>query len=736
MDRRYCWAIVVPVLLAFVISSCGGGSNSNSSTTTTSTGPLTTNITGLANGTVGTPYYVTFTESGGTAPYTWSQTSGGAMPGGLTFTSQGILTGTPTSAGNFGPYVFTVTDSTGNTASTGSLSLTINALTLAVTTSALPGGTVGTAYSFSLAASGGSLPYTWSETSGGSLPPGLALSNAGVISGTPTTAGTYGPYVFTVTDANSKTAASTGLSITITTTLASACVPAGGESLLTSASPYAFLVKGSDANGNPLDIAGSFTPDGNGAITSAAVDYNGFSNGHEHLQVNLAASSYAFSASGQGCLSLSFSGLVVGSQVSTKPAAAISQIQAVNAGRVRMARPAISSSIVSNVQFSFVLPGARQSGRIIESDTATTGTYTSGFLHAQTTSAFSLASLATNFAFGADGWTATTAPGVLRTAIAGTFTSASGAISSGYADVNVNGTPSGEITGGHGTLNSSVDASSGRATGSYFLSTPRGPLTLDFAFYILNTSDVILLTTDTPQNNVSSPLLAGRALAANSSYDASALNGYYLFASQGLEVTATSIGNLAQLGILNATGGVIPGATIYSNDAGVFSNISYSNGSYGIEQSGRISFAGLTATPPVVYLAAGSGSDEGIAGFLVGTDAAASSGVLVFQTGGVPAYSDASVSGDYAASTAEDVDGANGAYLGLFTFTGAGGYTVVSQVSGSVPNSPNLETIGVNADGSGSLDGGNYPLVTNGQTLFAIPDTADPLLFVFTAGMP
>ena len=57
-----------------------------------------------------------------------------------------------------------------------------------VTTTTLPNGVVGVAYSQVLAAAGGQLPYTWSITSG-SLPNGLTLNSAtGVISGTPTTA--------------------------------------------------------------------------------------------------------------------------------------------------------------------------------------------------------------------------------------------------------------------------------------------------------------------------------------------------------------------------------------------------------------------------------------------------------------------------------------------------------------------------------------------------------------------
>jgi len=54
------------------------------------------------------------------------------------------------------------------------------------TASPLPSGTVGTAYSQAFAASSGTPPYSWSVTSG-TLPAGLTLSTAGILSGTPTT---------------------------------------------------------------------------------------------------------------------------------------------------------------------------------------------------------------------------------------------------------------------------------------------------------------------------------------------------------------------------------------------------------------------------------------------------------------------------------------------------------------------------------------------------------------------
>jgi hypothetical protein len=82
-----------------------------------------------------------------------------------------------------------VTDSTGAPASK-SLSLMI-VPRLNITTSSLPNGTVGTAYSTTVAAASGTGPYTWSISSG-QLPAGLALTaSSGAIAGTPTTAASY-----------------------------------------------------------------------------------------------------------------------------------------------------------------------------------------------------------------------------------------------------------------------------------------------------------------------------------------------------------------------------------------------------------------------------------------------------------------------------------------------------------------------------------------------------------------
>jgi hypothetical protein len=70
--------------------------------------------------------------------------------------------------------------------------------------SSLPSAQFGAVYSTSLAATGGTAPYTWS-VSAGALPGGLTLSSAGVLSGTPTAAGTFS-FTAKITDAVAQTA--------------------------------------------------------------------------------------------------------------------------------------------------------------------------------------------------------------------------------------------------------------------------------------------------------------------------------------------------------------------------------------------------------------------------------------------------------------------------------------------------------------------------------------------------
>lgn len=731
MRRGYrCVFILAALFACACVSGCKSGG----------TTALTVTTSSLPNGAIGTSYTPALTAVGGTPGYTWSQSLGGVMPGGVTFTSTGNFTGTPTAAGTFGPYVFQVMDSTGASAPSAPLSITITNAGLTIVSSSLPQGTVNVAYSFTLVATGGAPPYTWTQASGGAMPPGLSnITSGGVIAGTPTSTGTFGPYVFTVTDSANATATSAFLTITIGLPTTSSCLPLGNESALNSASPYAFLIKGTDGSGNPVDIAGSFTPDGSGGLVNATADYNGFTNGPVQMQVNLAASSYSFGSSTLGCLALVFSG-PVGGAVNARSAGTAPRLPHGSLKRAASARAsATQASSPSFVQFSFSLGGfdgtLYHTGRIMESDNTGGGTNASGFLHVQDLSSFSLASMQPNYAFGVDGWAAGS-PGVFRTALAGSFSNSSGSLSAGFADLNSGGAPSGELTGGSGTLSSSIDATTGRGTGTYTIPADAGNFTFDFVFYVLNGSDFILLSTDSPVAVGSAPLLSGRALASSATFAAGALNGSYLLASQGLAAGGSTAGNLAEIGTLQATSaGAIPTATLYVNDAGAFSTTPYSNAGYNVEaSSGRVSVTGLTATPPVIYLTAPGTTDDDIAGFLVGSDTQASSGVIVTQSAGAPAFLLSSISGNYAAGTQEDVDGLNGTALGAFSFAGTGQYSSIQTTSGSVAAPPSSGTVAINPDGSSSLNNGSFPFVTNGNLIFAIPSSGDPFLYVFTMG--
>ena len=143
--------------------------------------------TPLPAGAVGTAYSQSFNAAGGVGPYSWAVTLG-TLPAGLTLSPLGALTGTPSASGTSN-FTIRVMDSTNPPQNfSKAFALTIKAL-LAITTTSVPVGAVGSSYSTQLAASGDP-PITWSLASG-TLPQGITLSATGLLSGTPTSSGTF-----------------------------------------------------------------------------------------------------------------------------------------------------------------------------------------------------------------------------------------------------------------------------------------------------------------------------------------------------------------------------------------------------------------------------------------------------------------------------------------------------------------------------------------------------------------
>ncbi len=124
----------------------------------------------------------TLSASGGVPPYSWAVTG---LPDGVTANGP-VISGTPRTPGSFTVTVTVKDSAPGSTPQTKTFNVNVVAAPLVITTASLPNGTVGTAYSASVGATGGTTPLAFSATG---LPDGLSISAAGAITGTPTAPG-------------------------------------------------------------------------------------------------------------------------------------------------------------------------------------------------------------------------------------------------------------------------------------------------------------------------------------------------------------------------------------------------------------------------------------------------------------------------------------------------------------------------------------------------------------------
>jgi uncharacterized repeat protein (TIGR03803 family) len=179
----------------------------------------------LPKPTVGKPYSQALMTTGGLPPYQYTLVSGN-LPPGLSFnTTAGVVSGTPTEPGTYS-VVIQASDSENPKAT---VSQTIGLSTIGplkvITPALLPAGLTGVAYTTSLAATGGTPPYSWIVAAAvppyDQIPPGLTLSTSGTISGTPIQfAGPSYQFNVTVTDSgNPQVSVTTQMSLRITSNL-------------------------------------------------------------------------------------------------------------------------------------------------------------------------------------------------------------------------------------------------------------------------------------------------------------------------------------------------------------------------------------------------------------------------------------------------------------------------------------------------------------------------------------
>jgi hypothetical protein len=226
--KRFALILTLAVLIAGVASTPGSTASFNDSTPCPASGPLLVCPTMY----VGQPVHLQLLAQNGCDAFRWEIVNGG-LPAGLSMSSSGLVTGTPTAAGSMQPWVIVhdLTASEGGPSWCGGDNHSERQFVftvvggggtptpppppapqpaLQITTASLQKATTGTPYTVTLAASGGG-NLTWTMSTG-SLPAGLTLGSNGVVSGTPTGAGSY---TFTVRVDNGGRSASKQLGLVV-----------------------------------------------------------------------------------------------------------------------------------------------------------------------------------------------------------------------------------------------------------------------------------------------------------------------------------------------------------------------------------------------------------------------------------------------------------------------------------------------------------------------------------------
>lgn len=578
----------------------------------------------------GTAYSFAVPISGGSTPLTWS-ISAGALPTGLTL-SGGAISGTPNANAGQSPFAFTVQvqDAAGMSATQAYSIAVNNPAAPVIATTAPPAGTNGSAYSaFTFAvASGGLAPFTWSET--GTLPTGLTLSAAGVLSGSPTETGSFPIVVHVQDSSNPKQTASAGFTLqmnnpappTITTT----SLPDGAISTPYSQNiqatgglaPYAWSVSGGTL---PTGLAlGSSTTN---AVTLSGTPTTTQSNVQFTVQVTDAASqtatqTYTMNVTAQPII------VTISNKVATVQAGgAAFTVNAVvqhDTQGVTWALTANGSDcqpgcgVLSNVTSTSVtytppatVPSAPANAPTLTATSATDNTksdamsFTITAVSASCTAQGSEAFLNGQYAFSLSGFNN---QGML--VVAGSFTAdGSGKITAGEADGN------GTVGVQHGALTASASSysvgSDGR--GCAILATPFGTFTTRIAVAPPASGAATKGHIIEWETGTTAYIASGLLLKQTSSVFSSGLSGKFAFLTVGADGSGARFGSI---GSLTANGGNFSSVTVDSNDAGTQSATQTGGtGSYSsIDSNGRVtgntSFSGAQSSTFVLYVVDGS----------------------------------------------------------------------------------------------------------------------------------
>jgi hypothetical protein len=654
--------------------------------------PLTITTSSLPNGAVNETYNATLASSGGTPPVTWAVTTG-TLPAGLSLNaSTGAITGTPTTQGS-STFTITATDSTTPTAMTAThqYTVTINAA-LAITTSSLANGTVGTSYSATVVATGGTTPYSWSISSG-ALPGGLTLdANTGTISGTPTASGTFN-FTADVTDAGGATIGA-ALSITVNVAplvITSSTLPSGVQGSSYSATvntsggtpPVTFAVTtgtlnaGLTLNASTGVISGTPTTVGSSTFTITATDSttptaqtttatytltvtaanNGELNGQYAFVVGgFDGSGYANSA---GSITADGNGHITSGVVDTNDNSGVTSLTLTgtysigsdNRGTMTITTSAGTSTMAFVV--GGISGGVATKGHVINFDG---NSWVTGQFKKQDPAAFTASGINGSFAFGIVGGDSLGE----RFAVAGRMNLSSGTISSGVLDDDTAGTLQTNVafTGTYTTPDTD-----GRSTATLNVG---GATTVHMRVYVVSAGEFYIVSLDPETTDQS---YSGVALAQSGTFSSSSLSGTAVFYSQAQGSTGTGTCGNVSGGLLTFTSGNYT-ITEDQNQCGTITTNGTGSGTYSVSSNGRVTTTGGNHNP-VIYLVSAN------KGFIVGSNTGVDFGFLEPQTGGP--FSASTVAGTFMFGTLPPAATAVDVSSGVATFTALGAITGTSD---------------------------------------------------------
>lgn len=468
-----------------------------------------------------------------------------------------------------------------------------------------------------------------------------------------------------------------------------ACGAGGNESLLNG--QYAIMLQGWSGTivGSPILYAASFAADGTGKITGGQDQFNPYfaDVAYAGEPVIPSASSYSVGPDNRGCLTLTDNNETTFS--------------------LRFSLGGISGGIASKGDVIFV------------NEQSATPERASGILRRQDPTAFSLSALASNYAFGVDGWN--NSSGTLNHfALAGSFAQSGGTASSVAFDQNDGGKMlmTGAIPESFNFITiQPFSTGTGVAIANMFL--PGTSSRVNVEVYVINSSELFFVTL---MLSPGGPEFSGQAIATSSSFSASSISPNYIFqftgSSSGTPSSSIGLASFSSASSPGISGTVSGSMDEYSGGTASTQNLTGTYALAGV--SGRLGITGATvSTSPTCYL---TNPFDGVSAFCISTDSTASFGI--FDTQPAATYNSSSLSGNFFFGSGEPADNMVPELSGVALISSGNlqGVQDASTESGLSLASPFTATLSINADGSGNL-GANTVAVTNGTALYFIDES-------------